>query len=187
MVWVDPRKEEEEETAALGFTRAQHKPQAVGHSLGASRGRQPGLHSLQSSTLGCCMAPCEPGLGVFHLLLAASPSFLEAMFAGHDVGIQCTKKPVQKPLKGHSQLLDVCSATCWFCVAMCLRLHSRLSKSWVLACCRRTFSEPQTIPWELASACQEDGATTNEAANPTEALSKSAETQPGAEHCAQPV
>ena len=88
------------------------------------------------------------------------------LFAGHDVGVQCTREPVQKHLKGHSQLLDVCSATCWFCVAMCPRLHSRLSKSWVLACCCRTFSEPQTIPWELASACQEDGAATDEAAKP---------------------
>lgn len=119
VVWVDPRKEEEEEIAALGFTRAQRKPQPAGHSPGASRGRQPGLYSLQSSTLGGGVAPCELGLGVFHLLSAASPSVLEAAFAGHDVGIQCTREPVQKPLKGHSQLLDVHSAAFSNALVLC--------------------------------------------------------------------
>lgn len=109
---------------------------------------------------------------MFHLLSAPLPSVSEATFAGHDVGVQCTREPVQKPLKGLAQLSDVCLVTLWFCVAMCPRFHSRLSESWVLAYCHWTFSElqaesmlaAQTTPWELASACQEDGVATAEAA-----------------------
>lgn len=51
--WVDPRKEEEEEIAALGFTRASAQTPAQGHSPGASRGgNSKACTCLQSSALG---------------------------------------------------------------------------------------------------------------------------------------
>lgn len=38
VAWVDPRKEEKEEVAALDFTKAQCKHQAAGHSPGLPEG-----------------------------------------------------------------------------------------------------------------------------------------------------